>query len=135
MPSRGIIAVMIVKRIESRVANQGFWLQTGRAVKAFSYGRASETAVVTLDITAITHLVVQSCMNNTLLRESIWWRGMTGSMLMRSAKRGLSGFVLLSFGLFKTIKNCQLTAITEQCCACLNTTSYGREELNECLTG
>jgi hypothetical protein len=44
MLSRGMIAVATVKRIESRVADQGFWLQTGRVVEAFSYGRAGEGA-------------------------------------------------------------------------------------------
>jgi hypothetical protein len=85
--SRGMTAVATVKRIESRVADRGFWLQTGRAVKAFSCGRAGEPAVVTLDTTAVSSLVARSCMNNTLLRESIWWGCMMGSMLMRSAKR------------------------------------------------
>jgi hypothetical protein len=56
-----------------------------------------------------------------------------GSMLIRSVKRGLPGFVL-SFGLFKTVQNRRSTAITEQCCVCLSTTSCGKEELNECLT-
>ena len=87
MPSRGMIAVATVKRIESRVADRGFWLQTGRAVKAFSCGRTSEPAVVTLDTTTVPCLLARSCMNNTLLRESIWWRCMMGSMLIRSAKR------------------------------------------------
>jgi hypothetical protein len=82
-----MIAVATVKRIESRVADRGFWLQTGRAVKAFSCGRAGEPAVVTLDTTAVPRLVARSCINNTLLRESIWWGCMMGSMLMRSAKR------------------------------------------------
>jgi hypothetical protein len=34
-----MIAVATVKSIESRVVDQGFWLQTG-LVKAFSYGEA-----------------------------------------------------------------------------------------------
>jgi len=79
MPSRGMIAVATVKRIESRVADRGFWLQTGRAVKAFSCGRASEPAVVTLGTTAVPRHLARSCMNNALLRESIWWRCMMGS--------------------------------------------------------
>jgi len=82
-----MIAVATVKSIESRVADRGFWLQTGRAVKAFSCGRAGEQAVVTLHTTAVPCLVARSCMNNTLLRESIWRGCMMGSMLMRSAKR------------------------------------------------
>jgi hypothetical protein len=36
---KGIIAVVTVKSIESRVVDRGFWLQTG-FVKAFSYGEA-----------------------------------------------------------------------------------------------
>jgi hypothetical protein len=44
MLSRGMIAVAIVKSIESRVADRGFWLQTGRAVKAFSCGGTGEGA-------------------------------------------------------------------------------------------
>lgn len=67
-----MIAVTTVKGIESRVADRGFWLQTGRTVKAFSYGKASEPAIVTLDITAVPRLIVRAYMNNTLLRESIW---------------------------------------------------------------
>jgi hypothetical protein len=64
---------------------QGFQLWQGR-----------EPTVVTLDTTAVPRLVARSCMNNTLL--SIWWGCMMGSMLMRSAKRLLPGFVLSSFG-------------------------------------
>ena len=41
---------------------------------------------------------------------------------------------LSSSGPFETVQNLRSTAITEQCCVCLGTTSYGREELNECLT-
>jgi hypothetical protein len=59
---------------------------------------------------------------------------MMGSMFMRSAKRGLPGFVLSSFGPFETVQNRRSTAITEQCYVCLSTISCGREELNECLT-
>jgi hypothetical protein len=59
---------------------------------------------------------------------------MMGSMLMRSAKRGLPEFVLSSFGPFETVQNRRSTAIREQCCVCLSTTYCGREELNECLT-
>ena len=40
--SRGMIAVAIIKRIESRVVDRGFRLQTGRAVKVFSCGEADE---------------------------------------------------------------------------------------------
>jgi len=76
-----------IQRIESRVADQGFWLQTGCAVKAFSFIRAGEPAAVTVDTTAVPRLVARACMNNPLLRESIWWRCIMGSMLMRSAKR------------------------------------------------
>jgi hypothetical protein len=36
-----------------------FWLQTGRAVKAFSCGRAGEPTVVTLDTTAVPRLVAR----------------------------------------------------------------------------
>jgi len=71
MPPRGMIVITIVKRIESGVADRGFWLQISRAVKAFSYGRASELIVVILDTTAVPCLIARSCMNNTLLRESI----------------------------------------------------------------
>ena len=41
------------------------------AVKAFSYGRAGDLAVVTVDTTAIPRLIVRVCMKNPLLRESI----------------------------------------------------------------
>ena len=87
MPFRGMIAVVIVKRIESRVADQRVLASNWLCLQCFSYGRAGEPAVVTLDTTAVLRLVAQACMNNTLLRESIWWRCMMGSMLMRSAKR------------------------------------------------
>jgi len=53
MSSREMIAVATVKRIESRVADRGFWLQTGLSVKAFSWRKPSESAVVTLDTTAV----------------------------------------------------------------------------------
>ena len=36
--------------------------------------------------------------------------------------------------LFETVQNLRSTAITEQCCVCVSTTSCGREELNEYLT-
>jgi hypothetical protein len=36
--------------------------------------------------------------------------------------------------LWATVQNSRSTAITEQCCVCLGTTSCDREELNECLT-
>jgi hypothetical protein len=39
MRLRGIIAVVTVKSIKSRVVDQGFWLQTS-FVKAFSCGEA-----------------------------------------------------------------------------------------------
>jgi hypothetical protein len=41
--------------------------------QGFSCGRAGEPAVVTLDTTAVPHLVVRPCINNTLIRENIWW--------------------------------------------------------------
>jgi hypothetical protein len=47
--------------------------------QAFSCGRAGEPAVVTFDTAAVPYLVTRSCMNNTLLRESIWWGCMMGS--------------------------------------------------------
>jgi hypothetical protein len=40
--------------------------------QGFQLRRAGEPAVVTLDTTAVPRLVAPSCMNNTLLRESIW---------------------------------------------------------------
>jgi hypothetical protein len=40
MRSRRVIAVATVKSIESRVADRGFWLQTGCIVKVFSYDEA-----------------------------------------------------------------------------------------------
>jgi hypothetical protein len=132
MPFRGIIAVAIVKRIESKVADQGFWLQTDRAIKAFSYNRAGKPAVITLDITAVSHLIARSYMNNILFRESIWWDYIIGSMLIRRAKRKrFLGFVL-SFWLFETIQNCRLAAIAVQHYICFSTTSCGRQELNKC---
>ena len=42
--------------------------------------------------------------------------------------------LLSSSGPFETVQNLRSTAITEQCRVCVNTTSCGREELNECLT-
>jgi hypothetical protein len=44
MLSRGVIAVATVKSIESRVADRGFWLQTGCAVKAFTCSGACKGA-------------------------------------------------------------------------------------------
>jgi len=41
--------------------------------QGFQLRRAGEPAVVNLDTTAVPRLVAPSCMNNTLLRESIWW--------------------------------------------------------------
>ena len=59
MSFRGMIAVATVKDIESRVADRGFCLQTGRAVKAFSCGRAGDPTVATLDTTAVPLLVAR----------------------------------------------------------------------------
>jgi len=41
--------------------------------QGFQLRKAGEPAVVTFDTTAAPRLVAPSCMNNTLLRESIWW--------------------------------------------------------------
>jgi hypothetical protein len=106
MPFRGIIAFVTVKGIESGVADRGFWLEIGRAIEAWSYRRAGEPTIVTLDITAVPCIVPRSCMNNTLLRKSIWWSYMIGSRFMRSAKRLLVEFVLSSLRRFHTVWNC-----------------------------
>ena len=71
-----------LQRNDRRRDSQEDRIQSGRSrvlasnwscCQGFQLRRAGEPAVVTLDTTAVPRLVVPSCMNNTLLRESIWW--------------------------------------------------------------